>query len=67
LFLRARALSLVYQAGKAAGMSVLVKKSTYTKNDDFRMADHVVHHLKSARIDLTTLEVSVSLHYQLYY
>jgi hypothetical protein len=42
-------------------MSVLVTKSTYTKNDDFRMADHVVNDLKSARIDLTTLEVSVSL------
>ena len=48
-------------------MSVLVTKSTYTKNDDFRMADHVVNDLKSARIDLTTLEVSVSRYYQLYH
>jgi len=44
------------KAGKAAGMAVLVTKSTYTKNEDFSMADHVVNDLKSGRVDLATLD-----------
>lgn len=44
------------KSGKAAGMPVLVTKSTYTKDEDFSAADLVVRDLKSGRVDLTTLE-----------
>mmetsp|Transcript_38380 Transcript_38380/g.61865 ORF Transcript_38380/g.61865 Transcript_38380/m.61865 type:complete len:310 (+) Transcript_38380:42-971(+) len=44
------------QAGRAAEMAVLVTKSTYTKNEDFSEADHVVKDLKAGRVDITTLE-----------
>jgi len=44
------------KAGRAAEMAVLVTKSTYTKNEDFSAADHVVNDLKSGRVDIVTLE-----------
>ena len=49
------------KSGKAAGMSVLVTKSTYTKNEDFSEADLVVNDLKSGRVDLTTVEGLASM------
>jgi len=43
-------------AAKAAEMSCVVTMSTYTRNDDFSEADHIVDDLVSGDVDLTTIE-----------